>query len=253
MVTMATVLLLMAAFLCACGSTNTAGLTVKVVDGRNTYVLKNSNGQTVSDILAFLGIELGTDDKVSMAADEKITADTTIEIKRKCTVTIINGEIEKTITCVGGTVQDALVLAKIKLKDTQTTNYGSFEPLEDGMIICVIRAGLKKDEPETKSEKVTKKNEKETEKTGTDSGSTGGNTEYYDGSDDDYYYDEPGGSGGGGGSYNPQPSPSPQEPETEGTTERYEISREIIYDLGDPDHGVIIITYSDLTQEEIRF
>lgn len=36
-------------------------------------------------------------------------------------------------------------------------------------------------------------------------------------------------------------------------TERYEVSRDIYYDCDDSGHGVIVITYSDGTQEEVYF
>lgn len=48
-ISLALAVCLMVVFLCACESADVSGLTVKVLDGRNTYVIKNSDGQTIAD------------------------------------------------------------------------------------------------------------------------------------------------------------------------------------------------------------
>ena len=94
--------------------------------------------RTVQKIIGDAGITLGEDDVVSPSLDTKLTEVQDIVIERKHTVKLtVDGKTES-IDIVGGTVEDLLLQAGVKLGEKQVTSIALTEPLKEGMEVKII-------------------------------------------------------------------------------------------------------------------
>lgn len=96
-------------------------------------------GDTVEQALLDNSIVLKEDDEVIPSRDTVIDSDTRIEIRRSCQVSVIADGKTKNVTCVGGTVEDALKQAGVTVGEEDSINYDKDKPLFDKMHIRVTR------------------------------------------------------------------------------------------------------------------
>ena len=89
-------------------------------------------GDTVEQALLDNSIVLKEEDEVTPSRDTVIDSDTQVEINRSCQVVVM-------VTCVGGTVEDALKQAGGTVGEEDSLNYDKDKPLFDKMHIRVTR------------------------------------------------------------------------------------------------------------------
>ena len=96
-------------------------------------------GDTVEQALLDNSIVLKEEDEVTPSRDTVIDSDTQVEISRSCQVVVMADGKSKTVTCVGGTVEDALKQAGVTVGEEDSLNYDKDKPLFDKMHIRVTR------------------------------------------------------------------------------------------------------------------
>ena len=96
-------------------------------------------GDTVEQALLDNSIVLKDEDEVSPSRDTVIEGDTQVEIRRACQVVVIADGESRTVTRIGGTVQDALDEAGVTVGERDSLNYETDKPLFDKMHIRVTR------------------------------------------------------------------------------------------------------------------
>lgn len=96
-------------------------------------------GDTVEQALLDNSIVLKEEDEVIPSRDTVIDSDTQVEISRSCQVVVMADGKSKTVTCVGGTVEDALKQAGVTVGEEDSLNYDKDKPLFDKMHIRVTR------------------------------------------------------------------------------------------------------------------
>ena len=96
-------------------------------------------GDTVEQALLDNSIVLKDEDEVTPSRDTVIDSDTQVEISRSCQVVVMADGKSKTVTCVGGTVEDALKQAGVTVGEEDSLNYDKDKPLFDKMHIRVTR------------------------------------------------------------------------------------------------------------------
>lgn len=228
-------LLLSITMLCSCNddvtetATNVDVPVVINVDGKNITV-ENTANQTIKQLLKKANIEITDGDIVSIDTDSLISQSITINILRKCEVTVkdeINNK-ECTVILVGATVKEAITVAGIDLPENYSINHKLSAALEDGMEIIISE----KEEPETTTEN--------TENTNT-------NNNHYTPPVTKPSVTKP------ATTKPPVTTPPTTKPTAPTTTGRTVVSVDIYEDCDGSGHGVKIITYSDGTQEEVPF
>ena len=221
----------------------TSTVTIEV-DGKQITV-EDSEGKSIQEILTMAGITLGSEDMVSVDPNKTSGDSMYIVVLRMNTVTVeVNvGDEESvryTVSCLGGTVADALEEAGVELLDNQTVQYDLDQPLENGMTIIVSE---KEEITEDPTDEATEGNttpttnpkpttpKPTTPKPTTPKPTTPKPT-------------------------TPKPTePKPTTPPASAPTEpaRTIVNVEYYYDCDGSGHGVKVITYSDGTQEEVEF
>ena len=229
-----------AATLTACGGT----ASVTIQDGSKVYVITDANGQTVQELLDFMGIVLSENDEVSVPLDSVVTGDAEITILREVTVKVIIDGKEQTITLKGARVKDVLDQLKLTRSDDLVINFSDDEYLSEGMVLNIAKAGkqVAQEEESEETEETQASASSGSRSSSSSGGSSGGSSS--------------GGSSSSGSSGNSSSAPAatqPSEPETTTAPARYVVSEEYYDDCDGSGHGVKIITYSDGTQEEIPY
>lgn len=251
------VLVMAVAFFAACendqaeptaATERTSTVTIEV-DGKQITV-EDSEGKSIQELLTMAGITLGSEDMVSVDPTKTSGDNMYIQVIRMNTVTIevSVGDAETvryTVSCLGGTVADALEEAGVELLDNYAVDYDLDQPLENGMTIVVsekedITEDTTPESTDGATVPVTNPNpttpKPTTPKPTTPKPTTPKPT-------------------------TPQPTtpkptePKPTTPPTSAPTEpsRTIVNVEYYYDCDGSGHGVKVITYSDGTQEEVYF
>lgn len=117
----------------ACGK----DVQVKINDAGVVTEADANTDMTVKEILEKAGISLGEKDETEPVADEKLGEATEITVKRYAKVTVKNGDEEKTVELVGGTVEDAVKEAGFTLDDSVALDVEKDAYLKDGMEITL--------------------------------------------------------------------------------------------------------------------
>lgn len=241
---------MIAACLSGCGK----NITVTVQDGSQVYVY-HGEPCTLEELLKTLGVSVGMDDEVSMGLKDKINKNADITIGRRCEITVIYGDEEKTVSVVGGKVRDVLKQLGI-LDQIDGDSFSGDAYVFDGMKLVVnlkdgssSKAGkvVEEDETipwETPAEEETWETEAPAEN-GEEGWEDWNNWDYWE---DDYYYE-----GHSDDYYVPVDDGGGQPEEPEPVITREVVSTEYYYDCDGSGHGVMVITYSDGSQEEVPF
>ena len=229
---------LCALVLCGCASKDSEAVAatsssqpkftfILVADGQIT-VATSTGADSIEDVLEKAGITLRKGDILSVRPDQVLSSGMVVEVLRYATVyiSLVDGEEEGeeevaepdyTVSLLDATVGDALQAAGIDLTDVLSSNFENDEPLYNGMRIKVSLASVAAEKEKKAAE----------EKAKSSSGSGGRSGGSYSG----------GGSSSGGGNSDSSGG------RTVVSTERYD-------DCDGSGHGVMVITYSDGTQEE---
>lgn len=136
-----------------------------LVDGLQ-WTIEDPTGKTIQQLLERADIVLKEGDQLTVTPEQQLDGDITIQVLRRCRVTVLVDGSRYTVVLLGGTVADALAAAGITPAEGQQPDHEMDKPLEDGMEITL--SGAKQEEQEE---------EKEEENTGNTGGNTGGNTE----------------------------------------------------------------------------
>lgn len=116
------------------------GVDLYVKQGGETSQYVAYIGDTVAEALASNGVPVEEGDRVSPSKESVIGAPLTVEVSRACTVSVTANGKTQTVELLGGTVEDALKEAKVKLAEDECCNYSLDQYLTDGMAIEVLRA-----------------------------------------------------------------------------------------------------------------
>lgn len=254
--TLITLMILSAVCLAGCGK----GITVTIQDGSQVYVY-HGDPCTLEELLKTLGVSVGMDDEVSMDMLDMINENADITIGRKCEITVVYGDEKKTVSVVGGKVRDVLEQLGI-LDKIDGENFSGDAYVFDGMKLVVnLKDGsVSKASKTAKAETEITPPETRAEDASWEVAEAEGDWDdeddwdyeddwygwdyweddyYYEGHSDDYYV--PVDDGGG----------QPAEPDPVDTREV--VSTEYYYDCDGSGHGVMVITYSDGSQDEVAF
>lgn len=195
-------------------------LTLIIMADGQICVVSSEDAGSIADALAKSGIVLNDGDMLSVRPNQLLASGMVVEVLRRTTVTIAleaNGvSADYTVTLVGATVADALRAVGINPADILDANFDLNTPLTPGMAIEVSSMVA----PAVV-------------------GGEGADGDA-DADDDDSYSGGGGGGWSGGGSAGGSDEPSGP---TVVSVERYD-------DCDGSGHGVMVITYSDGTQEE---
>lgn len=121
---------------------------VRYLEGFNNYVVLDDDGyvveitthdKTVRDILDRYKITLNPGDTIEPDIDTRLEKETLIRITRAIPVTIMADGVENTVYLTGGTVEDALEKAEVKVREKDKVNLGMNEPLIPDTYITVTR------------------------------------------------------------------------------------------------------------------
>jgi uncharacterized protein YabE (DUF348 family) len=125
--------------LCVSTGCTQDNVDVKINDSLVQTQISVKQGTTVKDILLDAEISLNKNDEVSPSENTKISKDTTINISRYVTATVVCDGNSKTVEVLGATVSDALDKAGVKLSKNDYVNYDLSLPVTDGLNITVVR------------------------------------------------------------------------------------------------------------------
>lgn len=225
-------------------------------DGKQ-ICFEDIEGKSVEQLLEEAEITLQPGDVLSVKQDHIPTDNLTIQVLRKCTVTVVVAaeepaeDVRYTAVLLGGTVADAIDAVNVQLNDQLVVNLDLDAPLTDKLEILISPKPEEPTEPEPTEPETTEPEEEE---------------------DDDYDYDYD--YSDSDTSWEPEPTtppattppeptappatePTPTEPPTEPPAPtdppRTVVSVEVYEDCDGSGHGVKVITYSDGTQEEVYF
>lgn len=124
--------------LAGCGTNDV--IDVSIEDGQVTTVITVDRNSTVGDILDEAELVIGENDEVTPALRDVVSDDASIVISRKNSVSIAeNGNMEKTVTIMGGVVQDVLDMEKIVLGEYDLINHDPGAYLTNGMVIDITK------------------------------------------------------------------------------------------------------------------
>lgn len=207
-----------------------APVTVTLEADGQSISFEDAQNMTVEQMLGMAEITLYPGDVLTLAPEQSLWGNVTLQVLRRCTVTVVvPGEepqtaVRHTVVLMGGTVADALAAVGVELGADQTVSPAPNARLENGMEIVIAVK-------QTQGEGV-----EATEPVSNPGGNTNNNT----------------------GSNTPPapttPAPAPTEPAPAPTEpQRTVVSVEIYEDCDGSGHGVQVITYSDGTQEEVPF
>lgn len=122
--------------LSGCGKTD---MEVSILDGYSKTLLETSSGKTVKQLLCEADIQVDSMDEILPAENEVITEENAkIVINRHAKVKIQTEEAEKDVELTGGTVQDALEKAGIKLEKNDYINHDLSAYLTEDMVILIV-------------------------------------------------------------------------------------------------------------------
>lgn len=115
-------------------------IEVQVSDNGQTTAITTKTEQTVEEALIGAEITLGAKDETEPARDSELTEETTaVTIKRYAKVSVVSGKDTVEVELVGGTVQDAVDQAGIKLAEGQYIKEDPEAFLTDGMTITIVQ------------------------------------------------------------------------------------------------------------------
>lgn len=124
--------------LAGCGTNDTIDVSIK--DGQVTTVITVDRNSTVEDILDEAELTVADGDDVTPTLQDAVSDGASIVISRQNSVSIAeNGVTEKTVTIMGGTVQDVLDKEDITLGEYDLINHDPGAFLTDGMVIDITR------------------------------------------------------------------------------------------------------------------
>jgi uncharacterized protein YabE (DUF348 family)/3D (Asp-Asp-Asp) domain-containing protein len=115
------------------------GVELTVEEAGKVTQLTAYQGDTVEQAMLENSIVLSEDDEITPDRDTVIQGDTQVEIRRACQVVVLADGKSKTVTLIGGTVQDALDEAGVTVGEEDSLNYPKDKPLFDKMHIRVTR------------------------------------------------------------------------------------------------------------------
>lgn len=115
------------------------GVNLTVSEAGKKAQLTAYRGDTVEQALLDNSIVLKEEDEVAPSRETVIEGDTQVEIRRACQVVVIADGQRKTVTRIGGTVQDALDEAGVTVGEMDSLNFEKDKPLFDKMHIRVTR------------------------------------------------------------------------------------------------------------------
>ena len=116
------------------------GVTMRVTEAGHTSELIAYKGDTVRRALEENNIWIKEEDVVTPGRELIIETDLSVDIKRACEVTVTMDGESQVLSMTGGTVEDALKEAGIRLTGKDACNYSLTEPLFDKMNLRVTRA-----------------------------------------------------------------------------------------------------------------
>lgn len=115
------------------------GVRMSVSEAGQSTEFVAYRGDTVEKALLDNNILLKEKDEVTPARDAEVTGDLNVEIKRSCSVSVTaDGKTHK-VSLTGGTVEEAIGQAGVKLEKDDSVNYSMEEPLFENMNIRVTR------------------------------------------------------------------------------------------------------------------
>ncbi|MDD6645519.1 MAG: G5 domain-containing protein [Oscillospiraceae bacterium] len=123
-------------FMTGCGK----DVKIKINDTGVTTEADANTGMTIEEILENAGVTLGEKDETDPKADEKLGDATEITVKRYAKVTVKNGNDEKVVELVGGTVEDAVKKAGFTLDDSVNCDVDKSSYLKDKMVITLTNS-----------------------------------------------------------------------------------------------------------------
>ncbi len=115
------------------------GVPITVTEAGKRTNLVAYLGDTVEKTLEDHTFLLKDEDEVLPGRETMITSGLSVEIRRRCQVTVEADGEEYSLSLTGGTVADALKQAGITLSEKDSVNYGLTEPLFDKMNLRVSR------------------------------------------------------------------------------------------------------------------
>lgn len=126
---------LVCVLLAGCGNGN---VSVTIYDGYTRTELMTDTAQTVQHILDEAEIAVDAQDETEPALDARVDGDhAEIHIRRHATVTVTSEQGERVVELSGGTVQDALDQAELKLLKNDAVDHSLMAYCADGMQITV--------------------------------------------------------------------------------------------------------------------
>ena len=217
------------------------GLTIFLVADGQTKVATPTGVDSIADLFEQAGITLNDGDLLSIDPNQELSGGLVVEVLRHATATIVvsseSADVTHTVSLVGATVGDALQAVGINPADVISVNYESDTLLVDGMTI----------EVSSSAEPAVETNEDDDNGSSDSSGSSGSSGGGYSGWQSSGSSGSSGGSSSSGSSDGSSCSSDDSTPAASGptvvSTERYD-------DCDGSGHGVMVITYSDGTQEE---
>lgn len=132
-------MLMSALLFTACGATP---VSVKILDMGETIMAEGTDDMTVAELLEKAEIVLGDKDQTEPEPQTKWSESgaSEITVKRYAKVTVVNGEEEKSVELVGGTVEDAVKEAGYSFDDGIEADVDKNTYLKDGMTITLSKA-----------------------------------------------------------------------------------------------------------------
>ncbi len=115
------------------------GVQLTLEEAGKVTQLTAYQGDTVEKAMLENSIVLKEDDEISPSRDTVIQGDLQVEIRRACQAVVLADGKSKTVTLIGGTVQDALDEAGVTVGKEDSLNYPKDKPLFDKMHIRVTR------------------------------------------------------------------------------------------------------------------
>ena len=137
-----TAVILAAVFTCLlglCACSDGEKISLSVFDCGVSTKLEVKAGIKVSDVLREAEIMIGEKDEVEPSADSEAVSGATITVKRYAEVEVVyNGE-KKSVSMVGGKVEDAVKKSGFELGGAVNSSIDKFAYLKNGMIIKLFK------------------------------------------------------------------------------------------------------------------
>lgn len=224
-------------------------ISVVIEADGHQYTIENAEGKTVQQLLDMAGVTLNAGDVLSVSPYQTVAGAITICVQRQITVTISDPEANAryTVVLAGGTIADAFDAAGLNLPLEQLLTFDLEKPLVDGMMITVSGTGIQETVEETQPVEETEPDESDSDDSD--------DSDYSDSDYSDSGSNDSGSSDSGSGDSGSSDSGSGDSGSSDsGTTDgRVVVSVEYYDDCDGSGHGVMVITYSDGTQEEVPY